>query len=207
MAMRQARTGKREQILDVAGSSIIEKGFSATSIEEIITEVGITKGGFFYHFPDKNELAKALLRRYIDNEDQMFDDIEKRAYELNDDPLHGFLISLKLLAELLDDLPNGHPGCLVAVYCYQSQMFSSEVCRINANGVLAWRRRFQNRLEKIAEKYPLKRDVDLVDVADMLTSVVEGGIILSRVLNDNSKLPDQVMLYREFVRSLFLSGD
>ena len=36
-------------------------------IDEIIAEAGITKSGFFYHFRDKNDLAKALLQRSIDN--------------------------------------------------------------------------------------------------------------------------------------------
>ena len=57
---------KRERILEVAEEAVLAKGFAATSIEEIITAVGITKSGFFYHFPDKSDLAKALLQRYID---------------------------------------------------------------------------------------------------------------------------------------------
>ncbi len=205
--MHDVRTGKREQILDVAGASIINKGFAATSIEEIIAEVGITKSGFFYHFPDKNEMAKALLQRYIINEEQLFDELEVRAAELSDDPLHGFLVYLRLLAELLADLPNGHPGCLVAVYCYQSQLFSSDICRLNASALISWRRRFHDKLLKIPEVYPLNRDVDLEDVADMLSAVVEGGIIVSRALDDKDILPRQVLLYREFVRSLFISAN
>ena len=42
----------REQILAVAEASVLAKGFAATSIEEIIAEVGLTKSGFFYHFRD-----------------------------------------------------------------------------------------------------------------------------------------------------------
>jgi hypothetical protein len=47
------------------GSFRAREGFAATSIEEVIAAVGITKSGFFYHFKDKNELAKALLVRYV----------------------------------------------------------------------------------------------------------------------------------------------
>ena len=204
--MQHARTGKREQILDVAGLSVVEKGFAATSIEEIIAEVGITKSGFFYHFSDKNELAKALLQRYIDMDEAIFRDIEARAYELNEDPLHGFLISLKLLAELLEDLPNGHPGCLIASYCYQSRLFSADIRDLNARALLSWRARFQQQLEKIAETYPPRFEVDLADVADMLSTIADGGIILSRVLHDKTILPRQVMLYRQFVRTLFVGA-
>ncbi|MEO9877356.1 MAG: TetR/AcrR family transcriptional regulator [Anderseniella sp.] len=204
--MQHVRTGKREQILDVAGLSVVEKGFAATSIEEIIVEVGITKSGFFYHFSDKNELAKALLQRYIDMEETIFRDIEARAYELNEDPLHGFLISLKLLAELLEDLPNGHPGCLIASYCYQSRLFSPDIRALNARALVSWRTRFQQQLERIAEIYPPRIEVDLADVADMLSAIADGGIILSRVLHDKTILPRQVMLYRQFVKALFVGA-
>jgi AcrR family transcriptional regulator len=57
----EPRNDTRQRILDVAQSAVLEKGFAATSIEEIIAEVGITKSGFFYHFADKGELARALL--------------------------------------------------------------------------------------------------------------------------------------------------
>lgn len=201
--MAMQRIGKRNDILDAAGRSIIEKGFAATSIEEIIVEVGITKSGFFYHFADKNELAKALFQRYIEAEDQLFDELERRAFELNEDPLHGFLINLKLLAELLDDLPNGHPGCLIASYCYQSQIFNAEIRRMNEAAILSWQQRFRAHLERIAAVYPPRLNVDLDDMAHMLTTVVEGAIIVARALREPKVLPRQILMYREFVRTVF----
>ena len=50
-------------------------------------------------------------------------------------------------------------------------------------------------------------DVNLSDLADMVTGLVDGGIILSRVLKDKNVLLRQVMLYRAFVRSIFLGTD
>ena len=67
---------KRDQILDVAERSVLSKGFNATSIEEIVAETGITKGGFFYHFRDKNELARALLERSIETVAASVNEIE-----------------------------------------------------------------------------------------------------------------------------------
>src|SRR5690606_5492461 len=106
----------RERILDIAQDAVLHKGFAGTSIDEIIAEAGITKSGFFYHFKDKNDLAKALLQRYLDTEWVLFDELFKKADELSEDPLHSFLIFLKLFAEMMGDLPNGHPGCLAASY-------------------------------------------------------------------------------------------
>jgi TetR/AcrR family transcriptional repressor of nem operon len=196
----------RERVLDAAESAVLEKGFAATSIEELIAAVGITKGGFFYHFKDKGELAKALLVRYIARENTLFDEIFGRADELNEDPLHGFLVGLKMLSELLADLPGGHPGCLIASYCYQDRLFDREVQALNTAAVLAWRKRFRTRLDLIAARYPPRIAIDLDDVADMLSVIADGGIILSKVVNDKDVLSRQVMLYRDFVRTIFLGA-
>jgi AcrR family transcriptional regulator len=57
----------RERLLGLAEAAVLEKGFAATSIEELIAGAGITKSGFFYHFKDKSELAKDSLsdNRYV----------------------------------------------------------------------------------------------------------------------------------------------
>ena len=194
----------RERVLQLAEFAILEKGFGATSIEELIAAAGITKSGFFYHFKDKTELARILLTRYIERQALLFYDLFRRADELNEDPLHGFLVGLKMLAELMGDLPTGHPGCLVAAYRYQDRLFDQQVRDLNTSAVLAWRKRFRQRLDEIAALYPPKIVVDLDDLADMLSVIADGGIILSKVLKDRDALPRQVMLYREFVRSVFL---
>ncbi len=194
----------RERLLETAEQAVLQKGFAATSIDELIAAVGITKSGFFYHFKGKNELAKALLQRYIDNEEELLDDLFRRGDELHEDPLHGFLVGLKMFAEMMMDLPEGHPGCLVASYCYQENLFSADVRALNKEAVLAWRTRFRHRLDLIAERYPPKIDVDLDALADMVSVLVDGGIIVSKVVRDKAVLPQQIMLYRDYVRAIFL---
>lgn len=202
--LQKRASDTRERLLDAAEAAVLDKGFAGTSIDELIAAVGITKSGFFYHFKDKGELARALLIRYVERESTLFDQLFGRADELNEDPLHGFLVGLKMLAETLADLPGGHPGCLVAAYCYQDRLFDAEVRNLNASAVLAWRRRFRERLDLIAARYPPRIPVNLDDLADMLSAVADGGIILSKVLEDPGALPRQVMLYRDFVRLVFL---
>ena len=90
----------RERLLEIAERAVLEKGFGATSIEELVAEAGITKNGFFYHFPNKNALALALLQRYFARDNALFDDVLARERgKLSNDPLEAFLIGLKLLAE------------------------------------------------------------------------------------------------------------
>ena len=207
--MLDAQTAKadtRTRILEVAESAVLAKGFASTSIEEIIAAVGITKSGFFYHFKDKGALAKALILRYLDQDKQVLEDIFKRGDELNDDPLHGFLVGLKLFAEMLGNMAEAHPGCLVASFCYQEQLFNREIRELNAGGVLIWRKRFRDRLELIAKRYPPRQETDFEALADMAATLVEGGLILGKVLRDATILPRQILLYRDLVRSVFLPG-
>ena len=198
------RSNTRDHILDAAESAILEKGFAGTSIEELIAAVGITKNGFFYHFKDKSELAKALLVRYVQREDTLFDDLFRRADQLDEDPLHGFLVGLKMLAEAMADLPTGHPGCLVAAYCYQDRLFDRDIRDLYTSAMLGWRRRFRERLDLIASSYPPRIAVDLDELADMLSAIAEGGIVVSKVMREKKALSQQLMLYREFVRAVFL---
>ena len=200
------RGDARERILELAEAAVLEKGFGTTSIDELIAGAGITKSGFFYHFKDKTELARALLVRYMERETAIFDDLFRRADELNEDPLHGYLVGLRMLAEMMSDLPSGHPGCIIASLCYQERLFDQEVRNLNAEAVLAWRRRFRERLDRIAERYPPRISVDLDQLADMLAALVDGGIIQSKVLKDNMALPRQVLLFREFIRMVFSPG-
>lgn len=193
----------RARILDIAQEAILQKGFDATSIEEIVAAAEITKGGFFYHFPDKNALARALIERHIAVEDQIFDDLWARARDLHDDPLHSTLIGLKLLAELLADMPNGHPGCIVATAAYQDRLFDAEVRELNRRAVLGWRARFRAMFDEIAALYPPREEVDLDALADMVSTVVEGGIVMSKSLGEPHMIVGQVLLLRQFLRQMF----
>lgn len=193
----------RTRILDIAQDAVLAKGFEATSIDEIVAGAEITKSGFFYHFRDKNALARALLERYIEDEDRLFDDLWARARELNDDPLHATLIALKLLAELFADLPGAHPGCLVAATTYQDRLFDARVSQLNRNAFLSWRNRFRSVFEDIAKRYPPREDIDIEVLADTFSTVCEGGIVIGRALGDSKVLADQLLLFRSFVKQTF----
>ena len=193
----------RKKILDVAQDAVLTKGFDSTSIDEIVATAELTKSGFFYHFRDKNALAHALIERHIQVEDQLFDEVFGRAKDLADDPLQVALIALKLLAELIEDMPNGHPGCIVATAVYQDRLFNPDVREANRRAVLGWRSRFRAMFDAIVEVYPANDAVDLDDLADMVSSVIEGGIVMARAVSEPSITARQIMLLRSYVRLLF----
>ena len=146
----------RERILEIAEAAVLAKGFAATSIEELIAAAGITKSGFFYHFKDKNELAREMLLRYVESNDRLFDDIFARGRRADRRSAAGFLIGLKLFAEMMADLPNGHPGCLIASICYQERLFDREVRELNAQSVRGLERALP-RLSSTASPRSIRR--------------------------------------------------
>jgi TetR/AcrR family transcriptional repressor of nem operon len=193
----------RQRILDIAQAAVLSKGFEATSIDEIIAEADITKSGFYYHFADKNMLARAMLKRYIADNDAVFDNVFGRARELTDDPLQFYLIGVNMLAEVMEDLPNAHPGCLVASICYQERLFDREVIALTAQSLRDWNNLFRGYVRDIAAIYPPRDKVDLDEVGDMLSCVVDGAIIMSKTLGEPARLGRQVRAYRTFIKLLF----
>ncbi len=201
MPMKGEQT--RETILSHAEALILTNGYSGTSIDEIINQSGITKGGFFYHFDGKNDLAKHLMLRYLEQDAIFFNGLFDRARDLTDDPLQQMLIFVKLLAESMEALPETHPGCLVASFTYECNQVDEEVSRLTAEGLVSWRDLFTDQLVQVCEKYAMNADVTIDDIADMLTSIIEGGIIMSRALDDKHILPKQILLFRNYLSLLF----
>ena len=44
------------------------KGFSATSVQSIVDDAGLTKGAFYYHFISKEELLRVIHDEFIDHQ-------------------------------------------------------------------------------------------------------------------------------------------
>lgn len=51
----------RQRILAVAAKHFLERGFAGTSLNDVIKDAGLTKGGFYFHFAGKLELAVEVL--------------------------------------------------------------------------------------------------------------------------------------------------
>ena len=193
----------RERIMDIAYESIVQKGFAATSIEELVEAAGITKSGFFYHFKDKNDLARQLFDRFLAEDEGILDTLEARARELSDDPLQSFLIFLNLYAQMMDDMEALHPGCMVATVTYQERMFDADVRQMNVDYLERMRDRFARWLDEIIALHPPRIEVDALDLSNLMNVIVEGAIIQSKALRDESLMGKQTRLYRNYIRMIF----
>lgn len=193
----------KNRLMDIAERLILNNGFAAMSIDDVIGEAGITKGGFFYHYESKNALAYALMQRYREAEAFAFGELFKRSEELTSDPLQQMLVFIKLFAESMSDIEGVHPGCLVASTTYESHQVNEQVKKITAEIVLDWRKLFREKIDKVNLAYPPSSVVSSDDLADMLSTIIEGGIIVSRALNDASILEKQLLEYRSYLELLY----
>lgn len=57
---------RRNEIMDAAHMLFLTKGYNKTTIIDILTEVGIAKGTFYYYFKSKEEIMDAIIMRIVD---------------------------------------------------------------------------------------------------------------------------------------------
>src|ERR1700722_746624 len=95
---KRPRPGAREKLLEASFLLIRERGYSATSVDELCAKAGVTKGAFFHHFQSKNALAVAAADRWSEVSRALF---QTAFYHKHRDPLDRFLGYLNFRKALL----------------------------------------------------------------------------------------------------------
>jgi hypothetical protein len=60
---RMPRAQRREQLLDAATRAFARTGFTATGLDDVAAEAGVTHVILYRHFASKNDLYRAVLDR------------------------------------------------------------------------------------------------------------------------------------------------
>jgi TetR/AcrR family transcriptional regulator, transcriptional repressor for nem operon len=195
----------RAKILESAERLVLAQGFSATSIDQIIAPVGLTKGAFFHHFRSKNDLARALIESYWRQERELMTDLAGRSAALAGDPVQRLLVFLGLFQELAGAATEPSPGCLYASFCYESGLFDDQTMGVAAGSILAWRELLGGMIRDAVAHTAPRRPVDPEELADMFTALAEGAVIISRMLQDRRTFARQIGLYRQYLELLLTS--
>ena len=66
----------RSRIQAAALALFIQQGFSATSLQQVANQVGVTKAALYYHFPSKADLARSIFIPWKEDLDRFLDDAE-----------------------------------------------------------------------------------------------------------------------------------
>lgn len=114
----------REQLIKQALKVFSHKGYQATTLDDIATEAGMTRGAIYWHFGSKAELYNTLVREYADRGNSIIQraaadggsltDILKRVFirqlqVVEEDPEMRALMELQLFKTgLIPELEQGH---------------------------------------------------------------------------------------------------
>lgn len=60
-------TARREELIKIAASLFVQKGFNGTSLQDIAETAGIQKASLFSHFHSKEEIYRIIVERYLIN--------------------------------------------------------------------------------------------------------------------------------------------
>jgi len=201
--MAKDGTVTRNKILEAAMQLLLDHGYGGMSVDQVIAAAGITKGAFFHHFKSKNELAQALLDRYVQMDNALLHDLIGRAEKLSHDPLQQYLIFVGLLEEMMRSLSEPPPGCLVASYVYQMELFSPVTQQSVLDGFKEWERVLGEKLQSVFAKQTPKLPVTTEQIYDNLLALFEGGVILAKLYNKSTTLGEQLAQHKQYVELLF----
>ncbi|SJZ86471.1 transcriptional regulator, TetR family [Pilibacter termitis] len=64
MARKNNPEKTKQRIIEISARLFAEKGYAKTTMQNIVEELGMSKGAIFYHFASKEEIVDAVIERY-----------------------------------------------------------------------------------------------------------------------------------------------
>ena len=185
------RTNKRNELIQVGKELILQQGFKAASLNDILTTAGIPKGSFYYYFSSKEDFGLAIV-------DDFAREYRERLKSILEDPQYSPLTRLRNYFEWkIEDMAahRCNDGCLIGNLA-QELSTQNETFRDRLNGVFAeWEQYFARCLQAAyqAGEIPSDRSEEL---AKFILSSWEGAIL-------QAKVTKSVVPMQTFVRVLF----
>jgi len=159
----------RNKIVAAARHLFNQRGFIDVSIDEVMAEAGLTRGGFYNHFGNKEDLLVASVEAYEQcNPTDAWEGVELD-YDADANLLAEQMINAYLSDEHLDDIAGHCP--LVAL--------PADVSRAGP----AVREAYQQLLDRMISVFAEADDVD-DDTARALTAMCIGAMLVGRTTTD-----------------------
>jgi TetR/AcrR family transcriptional repressor of nem operon len=192
----------RDRILAAAQRLMVDQGYNATSLDQVLAESSSSKGAFFHHFRSKADLANHLVARYVDDDlGQLQAGLDSVAHL--EDPTQRVLAFLRFFEDGADELMSETSGCLYATVLAERELVGGKITDLVAGATLVWRRELVALLRPALRQAGVRIDVDAL--ADHLYTTFEGAFILARTLDDQGAMKAQLRVLRQLVERLLVS--
>jgi TetR/AcrR family transcriptional regulator, transcriptional repressor for nem operon len=172
-------SSRRNAILDLAARVINERGFTHTSVEELIHATGLSGKSHFYHyFPSKEALGLAVL-------DRQFERFTERGLAILAEPMIEPLDRLVLFIDTLVALQRERePGYGSPFGNMAGELADAhEVFRARLDAVFAsWTGQLAKLLGELGGQ--LRDGVDTTRLARFIIATLEGAMLMTRVSRD-----------------------
>jgi len=193
-------TDTRQRLLDAARDLFWERGYAATGLAEILHRARANSGSFYFFFSSKEALLEAVLDWYLENIGPALLD---PAYAKSRDPMQRIFALLegyrgKILAT------NFAFGCPIGRLALEMDPGRRAVREKIAENFSAWTGAVRLCLEQAGDRLP--RDLDRAALAQLVLTVMEGGVMQSRAHQDIAPFDASVRQLRDYLRRLEAEG-
>jgi TetR/AcrR family transcriptional regulator, transcriptional repressor for nem operon len=169
---------------------VVRKGFSSTTVADICEEAGVTKGGFFHHFPTKEDAALAALQLF-------FNDRQRAQDSFVDAASVGSFTSVDRVMRHIDfavsPAATKYQGCFLGVMALETSR-SHPVLQACCQQLFAkWIDDFDNELKQAA---PHLTNAQTAAAARAFIATIEGGLMMSKCAADPTQVRDALSHYK-----------
>jgi TetR/AcrR family transcriptional repressor of nem operon len=194
-----SRSDARTKILDAAFRVIRQRGYSATTVDDLCREASVTKGAFFHHFRSKDDLGAAAANHWSKVTGELF---AGAPYHQPADPLDRVLAYIDFRKMLLQGAVPEFT-CLVGTMvqeAYDTVPAIRDACRASIFGHAAT---LEPDIAEAVEKYGLKPDWTVKSLALHTQAVLQGAFILAKASGGVEAAIEQVDHLRRYFELLF----
>lgn len=172
----------RKHILNIAFEEIYQNGFQGVSIDRIVAKTNVTKGAFFHHFSNKQQLGYAIVDELLSSMIMSRWIAPLAAYK---NPLKGMLSQFK---KNIDETPNEHIcyGCplnnLIQEMAPVDPLFKEKLGKV----IALWISENEKYLIKAQNLGYLRKNVNTRQLAEFIVMVEEASYGLGKSIGDKS---------------------
>jgi TetR/AcrR family transcriptional repressor of nem operon len=189
----------RERILTTAERLVINNGYAATSVDQVIAESASSKGAFFHHFESKRALADALVERYVAADLAMLESALEAARAASEDPVERTIAFVRYFEDMAEEIIQEPSGCLYTSILTERQLVTSGASDPITKAVVVWREAYAELLRDASPEHP---EVDVDALSDHVFVTFEGAYLLARTTGEPDHMRRQLKTLRVLLTAL-----